>query len=458
MYQNLIADTDSYKASHFLQYPPGAQNLFNYMTARGGLHKKVIFYGLQGLIKDKLLRPVTVDDVEYAARRFKAHGLPFNTEGWMGIVRDHGGRIPLRIKAVPEGTAVPVQVPLLTATATDPKYFWVVGWFETMMMRLWYPITVATISHELREVIRANMLETCDTLDKLPFMLHDFGSRGVSSRESAAIGGSAHLISFMGTDTFVALDYLSEFYGAEMPGFSIPAAEHSTITSWGEPNEDEAYLNMLRQFAKPGALLAIVADSYDIFNAVEHIFGEQLRQKIIDSGATVVIRPDSGDPVMVVNTILHRLAEKFGTTINKKGYRVLNHVRVIQGDGLNPAVIAAILKSCKMAGFSADNLAFGMGGGLLQQVNRDTQQFAYKCSAIQVQGHDKPEWEPVHKHPVGDPGKASLAGRIGTKMRSDGSLVVCDDDDPANLLEVVFEDGKLIREQTLEDIRTRAAL
>lgn len=457
---NLILDTDSYKSSHYLQYPPGTLNLFNYLESRGGKFDKTVFFGLQYLLKEYLSKQVTMEQVSEANEFFKKHGVPFNLDGWMRVVTKHGGYLPLRIKALPEGTVVPTKTPLLTCEVTDPELFWLVGWFETMIMRLWYPITVASLSYHIKDIIKKYMTETADTLDGLPFKLHDFGSRGVSSRESAAIGGAAHLVNFMGSDTLVGVQMARDYYGEDMAGFSIPAAEHSTITSWGKDNEAKAYENMLTQFAKPGAILAVVSDSYDIWHAADKIWGEQLRQKVIESGATVVIRPDSGDPVSVVNKLLFVLDARFGSRTNSKGYRVLNNVRIIQGDGINEHSIEAILKGAKLAGFSADNIAFGMGGALLQQVNRDTQRFAYKCSAIQKElpsdgtsnAQKLSEWSDVFKSPVDDPGKKSKAGRLGTKLVA-GKYVVCAENDPANLLTVRFENGALHNTTTFAEIR-----
>lgn len=460
--ENLILDTDSYKSSHWLQYPPGTKAVFNYLESRGGQYDKTVFFGLQYLLKRYLTTPVTKEDVEEAATFFKAHGLPFNFEGWMGIVTEHGGRIPMRIKALPEGTVTETGIPLLTCESTDPRFFWVVGWFETMVMRIWYPTTVATLSFHMRKVLKDYLVQTSDSIEGLPFKLHDFGSRGVSSRESAAIGGAAHLVNFMGSDTVAGVEMANRYYGAGMAGFSIPAAEHSTITSWGRKGEVEAYENMLAQFARPGSILAVVSDSYDVFDAANHLWGETLRQKVIDSGATLVIRPDSGDPVTVVNQLLHILEARFGSVRNSKGYRLLNHVRLIQGDGCNPYTIECILKSTKLAGFSTDNLAFGMGGGLLQQVNRDTQKFAYKLSAIEREygepdGMTVTRWEDVFKDPVTDPGKKSKRGRLGTRPMTIGSgHIVTTDEDVDNILRPVYENGRLLVDDTFAAIRERA--
>jgi nicotinamide phosphoribosyltransferase len=455
---NIIIDTDSYKSSHWLQYPPGTSYMFDYLESRGGRYDKTVFFGLQYLLKEWLAWPVHLDDVFEARDFFTAHGLPFNFEGWKRIVKELDGKIPLRIKAVAEGSVIPNHMPLLVAESTHPDFFWTVSWFETMIMRLWYPITVATQSYHIKQIIKKYLEATADDLSGLPFKLHDFGSRGVSSRESAAIGGASHLVNFMGSDTVAGVMMANEYYKAGMAGFSIPAAEHSTITSWGRGQEEDAYRNMLSQFAKPGSIVAIVSDSYDLWNAVDRLWGDKLKEEVIKSGATVVIRPDSGDPVSIVNQLLFRLDARFGSVMNSKGFRVLNNVRIIQGDGINEATIEAILKSAKLAGYSADNIAFGMGGALLQQVNRDTQRFAFKCSAIGIT-EKAPSTNftlrDVFKDPATDPGKRSKAGRIGTKLVN-GKYEVCQDTDPDNLLKVRFENGEMVGETTFAEIRERA--
>lgn len=302
------------------------------------------------------------------------------------------------------------------------------------------------------------MSETADDADaEIAFKVHDFGSRGVSSQETAAIGGAAHLVNFMGTDTITALILHRRFYRAEMAGFSIPAAEHSTITSWGKENEAQAYRNMLKQFAKPNALVAVVSDSWNIFNAVEKIWGEQLKQEVIDSGATVVIRPDSGEPTEVVSKIARLLSEKFGFDVNSKGFKVLKNVRIIQGDGVNQDSIREILQRLKFEGFSASNIAFGIGGSLLQKVNRDTLKFAYKCSAIVTNG----ELREVYKQPITDSGKNSKRGRLDLILK-DGKYETVKIQNPETIaaensvLQTVYENGEFLIDDNLDEIRKRA--
>ncbi len=280
----------------------------------------------------------------------------------------------------------------------------------------------------------------------------------MSSQETAAIGGAAHLVNFLGSDTMAALLLHRKFYHAEMAGFSIPAAEHSTITSWGRENEIEAYRNILKCFAKPNALVAVVSDSWDIYNAVEKIWGEQLKQEVIDSGATIVIRPDSGEPVEVVSKVAQILSEKFGFEINSKGYKVLKNVRIIQGDGVNQTSIRAILQRLKDEGFSASNIAFGIGGSLLQKIDRDTLKFAYKCSAIIVDG----KLREVYKQPITDSGKNSKRGRLdlilsGGKYESIKLERAEQISDEGSVLRVVYENGEMLIDENLDEIRKRAA-
>jgi nicotinamide phosphoribosyltransferase len=457
----LVLNTDSYKTSHWLQYPPGTTTVFSYIEARGGSLPYTVFFGLQALLKEYFTKPVTADDVALAAEVCAAHGVPFNRDGWNHVVAAHGGRLPLRIRAVPEGTVVPVNHALVTVENTDPACYWLTSYVETALLRIWYPTTVATHSHATRRLI-ADALARTGSPEGLPYKLHDFGARGVSSLESATLGGMAHLVNFMGTDTLSALLGARAYYGEPMAGHSIPAAEHSTITAWGRDGELDAYRNMLRQFGRPGELLAVVSDSYDLDAAVTRLWGGALRDEVIASGATVVIRPDSGDPTSVVLRTVQSLDAAFGSDVNAKGYRVLRHVRVIQGDGITRESIASILAALAGAGYSADNVAFGQGGALLQQVNRDTLGFAMKASAAEVGG----QWRDVFKAPVTDPAKRSKAGRLTLMRRGDAFATVRVDspgyqqalvDGATEVLRTVYQDGRLLVDDSFAAIRARAA-
>jgi len=455
---NFILDTDSYKASHYLQYPPGTTSMFSYIESRGGMYPETIFFGLQYYLKEYLSHRVTVEEVEEAKEFFAAHGEPFNYDGWMYIAKELKGKLPVRIRAVPEGTKVPVHNALVTVESTDPKVFWIVSWLETSLMRyVWYPTTVCTRSYTIKKIILDALERSSDDPKaEINFKLHDFGSRGVSSQESAMIGGAAHLVNFMGSDTVAGIVCANRFYNIPMAGFSIPAAEHSSITSWGKENEVEAYRNMLTQFAKPGALLAVVSDSYNLWNACSRLWGEELREELIKSGATVVIRPDSGHPATIVLQTAKLLAEKFGTRVNTKGYKVLNNVRILQGDGIDEFSIKEILDTLLTNGFSATNIAFGMGGALLQQINRDTQKFAMKCCHIN-RGEESID---VFKDPITDDGKRSKSGRLDLIKNINGEFETIKlgnkTSHTRSEMRTVYKNGDLLIDDTYENIRNRA--
>jgi nicotinamide phosphoribosyltransferase len=458
--KNIILNTDSYKTSMFLQMPAGTTGVYSYIESRGGRYDKTVMFGLQAFIKEYLTRPITQSDIDTAEAIITAHGEPFNRAGWQYILDKHSGYLPVVIRAVPEGTVVPVKNVLATIENTDPECFWLTTYLETALLRaVWYGTTVASQSKSIKNVI-AEYLEKTGDPSGIDFKLHDFGARGVSSLESAGIGSAAHLVNFMGTDTISGLLFAREFYNADMAGFSIPAAEHSTITSWGRDGEVDAYRNMLNQFARPGSIVAVVSDSYDVFNACEKLWGGELKQQIIDSGATLVIRPDSGDPEEICVKVIQILDKQFGHTVNSKGYKVLNNVRIIQGDGVNENIIRCILGHYAVLGYSADNIAFGMGGALLQGIDRDTQRFALKASSACING----TWVDVQKDPVTDPGKKSKKGRV--ELWESGGEYQSSVEQPKGwtdkgmawkpVLQKVFENGKLYNEISFEEVRANA--
>ena len=457
--KNLILNTDSYKVSMFKQYPAGTTGVYSYIESRGGRYDKTVFFGLQAFIKEYLLDPISQSDINIADEILTQHGEPFNRAGWQYILDQHNGYLPVVIRAVPEGSVVPVKNVLATIENTDPECFWLTTWLETALLRaVWYGTTVATQSYTIKQVI-LDYLERTGEPSTIDFKLHDFGARGVSSLESAGIGSAAHLVNFMGTDTITGILFAREYYNAGIAGFSIPAMEHSTVTSWGRKGEVDAYRNMLKNFATPGSVLAVVSDSYDIFNAAEKLWGEELRQQVIDSGATVVIRPDSGDPVEVNRRLVEILGEKFGYTKNAKGFKVLNNVRLIQGDGINELTVRSILGAFMAMGWSADNIAFGMGGALLQIVDRDTLQFAMKASSACING----EWVDVYKDPIGDSGKRSKKGRVTLWTNGTGEYVSSvamptqwADYGWKEALVPVYWNGNLHKDYTFEEVRANA--
>lgn len=454
MTRNLILMVDSYKGCHFKLFPKGSTSQFAYLESRGGKYTHTVMAGLQYILKEYLSTPISQNDIDEASDVFAAHEVPFPKDGWQRVLDVHKGLLPIKIRAVEEGTVVPTHNVLMTVESKDEELFWLVGWVETLLLQVWYPITVATQSYYIKKIILSYLKETSDSPEAdIPFKLHDFGVRGASSMESAAIGGLAHLVNFMGTDNLPAIMLARKYYGTPMAGYSIPATEHSTITSWGRGNERAAYENLLTEFAKPGALLACVSDSYDLGNAVSEIWGKELKDKIVASGATLVIRPDSGNPVDIVLDTIQRLEKAFGVSYNNKGFKVLNNVRIIQGDGVDETSIARILETLKQHRYSATNIAFGMGGALLQKVDRDTLKFAYKTSHMVVNGVGRD----VFKDPITDPGKRSKRGQLDLILTI-GKFVTVNERTAFSVLKNVYDCGIILTDDSLDDIRNRAAV
>ena len=464
MSENIILATDSYKETHYKMYPTDVTTVGSYFESRTGAeYPETVFFGLQYLLLKHMTGVVvTKERIEEAKTLCEKHfGQDiFNYDGWMHILEEHNGTLPVSIKAVPEGTVVPESNVLFTIENTDPKCYWLTNHLETLLVQLWYPCTVATISREQKKVLK-NALEISGDVVNLPFMLHDFGYRGSTSKESAAIGGAAHLVNFMGTDTLAAIEILQKYYDEDMAGFSVPAAEHSVITSRGQNGELEAYKQILDRY--PTGIVSVVSDSYNIFNACEKLWGEELREEIVNNpNRKLVIRPDSGDPCTVLTKILFILAQQFGTKTNNKGFRVLpDNLRIIQGDGIDRDSLPLICDTIMQSNFSLDNLVFGSGGGLLQKCNRDTLRFALKCNWVQKQDgtvHD------IFKNPESDPTKMSKAGRLKLVYETnykDGTekLVTVSADDPRpDQLREVFRNGTLLIRDNLETIRERAKL
>ncbi|XP_060577415.1 LOW QUALITY PROTEIN: nicotinamide phosphoribosyltransferase-like [Ruditapes philippinarum] len=457
---NILLVTDSYKVTHHMQYPPNTTNVYSYFESRGGKFEKTVFFGLQYIIKRWLCgKVVTEEKIQEAKELYHKHFMKdhFNVDGWRYILETYDGHLPIRIKSVPEGMVVPYKNVLFTVENTDPKCHWLTNYFETLLVQVWYPMTVATNSRYQKEIIAKYLDETAETLEKLPFMLHDFGFRGSSSVESAGIGGCSHLVNFMGTDTIAGITTARRYYGCDIAGFSIPAAEHSTITTWGKDGEVEAFRNMLTRF--PDGLVACVSDSYNIWDACEKVWGGKLKSLVEQrKNGSLVVRPDSGDPPTVVVQVLDILAKCFGKSLNKKGYYLLPpYIRVIQGDGISYETLGAILENMKINKWSAENLAFGSGGALLQRLDRDTQKCAFKCSYAVCNGKEVN----VYKAPITDPGKKSKKGRLTLEKTKDGNFVTVEEgagDVKKDILETVFENGKLLKDFSFDEVRANAEI
>ncbi|MFD0998031.1 nicotinate phosphoribosyltransferase [Ohtaekwangia kribbensis] len=467
MKTNLLLLADAYKYSHYKLYYPGTTKIYSYLESRGGVFDNTMFYGLQYYLKEYLqgqaFTQADLDEAEELMHGVFGRSDVFNRANFEYILSQHGGKLPVKIKAVPEGTTVPVSNVLMTIENTDPRCFWLTNFLETLLMQVWYPSTVATISATIRNIVERYFAETADDTSAaaIDFVLNDFGFRGVSSVESAGLGGSAHLVSFMGSDTVEASRFARRYYTAQQVyGLSVPATEHSIMTLLGQAGESKVFDHVLKAY--PEGILSCVSDSYNIFNAVGDLWGGKFRDEILQRNGRLVVRPDSGDPEKTLLKVYDILFEKFGFTVNSKGYRVLpSQIRVIQGDGINHESIPQLYESLKSKGISAENLVLGMGGALLQKVNRDTQKFALKCSYAEVNG----EAVDVQKAPVemNEGGemiksfKTSKAGKLKL-VQEDGNYKTerQGESDKADVLQTVFENGVITREYTFEDIRDRA--
>lgn len=457
-FRNLLLLTDSYKVSHYKQYPPRTETIYSYFESRGGEFTETVFFGLQYLLIEYLEGCVVtqekIDEAQHVLGDHFSESSFFNRAGWEYIANHCSGRLPIRIKAVPEGSVLPTSNVLMTIENTDPTCYWLTNYLETLLVQTWYPCTVATQSRGMKQSIAQYLMKTGGE-ENLRFKLHDFGFRGVSSVETAAIGGASHLVNFNGTDNLAGIILAQKYYGAAMPGFSIPAAEHSTLTSWGRDHELDAYRNMLEQF--PSGMVAVVSDSYDLMNACRALWGRELKSMILDRKGTLVIRPDSGDPPTILCEVLEILGNAFGVTKNSQGYKMLDpHIRVIQGDGIDRAMLSRILEAITVAGWSADNLAFGSGGGLLQKLHRDTSKYAFKCSSARINGSERD----VFKQPVTDQGKKSKAGRLRLVKRNGQYLTLRESESrqDSDHLEEVFLNGEVIRRHSWSEICERAKL
>lgn len=443
---------DSYKLSHKNMYPKGTNFMFDYMESRGGLYPATIFFGLQAMLKEYFSTPITEAEVFEAKSFADEHGEPFDLDGWMYIVNDLKGMLPVRIRAVKEGTLVPVSNVLVTIESTDERVFWVVSWMETFFMKIWYPINIATRSFYVKRMLKEFSDNTGSGF--VDFSYHNFGDRGSCSVEAAAIGGASHLTQFQGTDNFNSLKFVANNYGERNIGFSIPASEHSTVTSWGRENEFEMIENYVEQF-KDSPIIACVMDSYNIFDAVDFITKGDMKRKIeSDEYPIFVIRPDSGNPVEVIGAIINTMEDNSVTfTVNDKDYKVWNKYRIIWGDGITMETMTEILEYVTERGYSSDNIAFGSGGWLMQQHDRDTQKFAIKCSAIRIND----EIRDVFKDPITDHGKKSKKGIISL-YKSTGEYFTAERNVPwadnvIDAMDIVFDNGVIKRTQTMTQIR-----
>lgn len=473
MTENVCTLTDSYKLAHFQAYQPNLKRVYSYFESRkGAKFPYTVFFGLQFLLKE--IEGIVFDskDVDEAVYRAKAHffGNPtmFNEAGWRRLLEKHGGILPIEIKAVEEGSVIPIDNVLFSVENTDDEFPWLTNYLESHLTHVWYPSVVATLSRNTKELFKKYLEKTADNLDILPWCLHDFGYRGVSSNQSAGRGGSGHLVNFLGTDTFIAMDYVHRFYNEDYEniGHSVFATEHSIMTSLGEDGELKIIEDILEK--NPVGIVSIVSDSYDYYRNVKWV-GSVLKQRIVDRfnnapkeiPTKYVIRPDSCTPTHqtpheLVLWTFQQLEKDFGVTPNTKGYKKLPpYIGVIWGDGIDMQGIEKILEILDLNGYDTSTIVAGMGGGLLQKINRDTMRSAFKCSA-QLQGE---QWVDIQKNPL-DKSKKSKAGKLALIIEDGIHKTIKESElnGRENLLKTVFLNGKIVKEFTFAEVRKNAEL
>ncbi|KAG0215275.1 hypothetical protein BGX28_000494 [Mortierella sp. GBA30] len=443
--------TDSYKTTHPFIYPK-AQKMVAYGEMRQAYDKdpndnRIVFYGIRYLIENYIAKQWTMQDVEQAEVFFSTHNagstpFPFPKDLFLKIVKEHDGYFPVKIEALPEGTAHHAHVPAFQIIA-EGEMSRLVTFLETLLTMIWYPMTVATLSRRSRDLIQAAYDKSVDPdgFWSLESRLHDFGFRACTSLEHSVIGGTAHLLNFTGTDTMSAAFYAQfRLNEGEPIASSIPASEHSVMTAFR--TEKEAMEAMIATFGE--GVFACVMDSYDYQKALDTVLPSVASFKL-EKGGFLVLRPDSGDIVESVMMGLRAAEKVFGCDLNSKGFKVIRGCGVIQGDGVSYKTLGQVLDAVLAAGYSAQNCAFGMGGGLLQKMNRDTMSFATKLCHIVYQDGTKRD---VMKHPKTDADKISLPGILDVIRNEQGIPMVyprAEDGVPHkdNILKVVYDHGKV---------------
>lgn len=477
---SMILHVDSYKIPHAVMYPNSAKRkviaMSSYGESRGG--GTVVSFGMQMYIKMYLTKRITMEHIDAAERFAIAHfgRNLFHRAAWEKVVNEYNGFLPIVIRALPEGTVTHSGIPVYTVTCFDEDLFWLAQNIETSILRgVWYPSTIASYDYDIKKEIKHFYVLSGADLSFLPFTLHDFGARGCSSGETAQIGGASHLLNFMGSDTIEGILAANFYYKSDMAGFSVPATEHSIECSFKLDceGEREYLLHTIKTFMAPNAVISIVIDGKDVYRAADTLCNDpEIKALIIElgeMGGKVVFRPDSGDMMETVPRILMIQEKAFGSTVNAQGYRKINYVGVIQGDGIDRQGLAikSLLGKIMSMGFRPDNLVFGSGGGLLQAVGRDDKRWAQKGSGILVRYDDgSTAWEGIAKDPVTDPGKRSKEGVLTTvRWKMTGELMSVRLDELEGLssefedaMILMYHEGTLYNETTLDEARERCLI
>lgn len=471
---------DFYKLSHRTMYPKGTETIYSTWTPRAsrmGDINEVVWFGGQAFFKTFLIdffnkeffsKPIEGILIDY--KRILKNTLGVDAD--VQHIKDlHSlGYLPLSIKALPEGSVVPLRTPVMTIENTDKRFFWLTNYVESLAScELWQPSTSATIAREYRKILDKAAMATVGDIEFVQFQGHDFSMRGMSSLASAVGSGMGHLLSFVGTDTIPAIEGAERLYNADVTkglvGTSIPATEHSVQCAYGD---DMKYLDNMLSVVHPSGFVSIVSDGYDFWDVVGNVI-PALKNKIMARDGRVVIRPDSGDPVLIVcgdpngKTELERkgaveaLWDIFGGTVSKKGYKVLDsHIGLIYGDAITLGRCQEICDRLEDKGFASINCVYGIGSYTYQFNTRDTFGFALKSTLAVINGDEKL----IFKDPKTDNGiKKSQKGAVAV-LKDGNSFKYVDglflkDVVSGNQLVEVYRNGKLLVDETFDNIRAR---
>lgn len=479
---NPLLLTDGYKLDHRRQYPEGTTLVYSNWTPRKSRMpeiEEVVFFGLQYFIKKYILedfeqyffrRPK--EEVVAAYKRRIDNYLGPNEIGTAHIAALHDlGYIPMAFKALPEGVSVPMRIPMFTMYNTLPEFFWLTNYFETLLSNvIWLPCTSATIAKSYRKLLDAYAAITSSAPGFVDWQGHDFSMRGMGGVEAALISGMGHLLSFTGTDTVPAIEYLERYYGAdvtkELVGGSVPATEHS-VMSMGTIEDELGTFKRLITEVYPAGIVSVVSDTWDLWKVLT-VYLPALKEEVLERNGKLVIRPDSGDPVWILcgnpggkteaerKGVVQLLWEVFGGTTNDKGFKELDpHIGAIYGDSITLERAKAICEGLKQNGFASTNVVLGIGSFTYQYNTRDTFGFAMKATYGEVAGRGRS----IFKDPVTDDGTKKSAKGLMKVILEDGTYQLKDqvswEEENTGALREVFRDGKLLVEETLAEIRTR---
>ncbi|ADY29520.1 nicotinate phosphoribosyltransferase [Cellulophaga lytica] len=479
---NPLLYTDGYKVDHRRQYPEGTTLVYSNWTPRKSridAIDEVVFFGLQYFIKKYIIEEFNTnffnkpkkEIAEKYSRRINNYLGP-NAVGIKHIEDLHDlGYLPMVIKALPEGSSVPIRVPMMTMYNTLPEFFWLTNYFETILSTtIWMPCTSATIAKQYRKILDKYAEETSTALEFVDWQGHDFSMRGIAGMEAAVMSASGHLLSFSGTDTIPAIDFLEEYYNAnsdkELVGGSVAATEHSVMCMGTNTGEQETFKRLITE-VYPNGIVSIVSDTWDLWKVLTEYL-PNLKEDVLARDGKVVIRPDSGDPADIIcgnpngkteeekKGVIELLWEIFGGQTNSKGYKELDsHIGAIYGDSITTERATDICERLKQKGFASTNVVLGIGSFTYQYNTRDTFGFAMKATYGEVNG----EGREIFKDPITDDGTKKSAKGLLKIEKENGTYKLVDqvnwEQEKTGELKEVFKDGKLLIDDSLQDIRNR---